>query len=104
MKHTELDAGADLDDTEWLVGHRCELIGGTDLGRRLERGRSGRHVESVSFSSLTSPSLPISLCSSALAPTGGAYVAHAGVRGMQRRHATRAASVRTPYTYHYRYI
>ena len=82
MKHKELDVNAELDAMEWRGGRRCELIGVTDLGRRMERGRGGRHGESVSFSSLTSPSLPISLCSLALAPTGGAWV---GVHGMQRR-------------------
>ena len=55
---------------------RAELIGGNDLGgglgRLMERGHGGRRGESVPFSSLTSPALPISLCSSALAPAGGA--------------------------------
>ena len=51
---------------------RAELIGGNDLGgglgRLMERGHGGRRGESVPFSSLTSPSLPINLCSSALTP------------------------------------
>ena len=37
-----------------------ELIGGTDLSRRMEHGYGGRHDgggESMPFSSLTSPSL-----------------------------------------------
>jgi hypothetical protein len=54
----------------------AELIGGTDLG-----GRRGGDSESMPFSSLTSPSLPISLCCPALARVGGAHEARAGVRG-----------------------
>jgi hypothetical protein len=55
----------------------AELISGTDLGGRMECGRGGRHgesgesIESMPFSSLTSLSLPISLCSLVLAPTRG---------------------------------
>ena len=60
----------------------------------MEHGCGGRHGgggESVPFSSLTSPSLPISLCSSALTPAGETCEARAGVRDTQRRRAVRAA-------------
>ena len=78
------------------------LIGGTNHGRPMERGRGGRRDESVPFSSLAPPSLSISLCSSALAPVGGAGL-HAAVWAAWR--AARAGSdqmdVQTSYRYHY---
>jgi hypothetical protein len=35
MKHMKLDTGSELNATKWHRGRRCELIGDTDLGRRM---------------------------------------------------------------------